>query len=396
MKNWNILSHFFNFCNGYFVSIDLEIYSDGWDRACLELSSVMAEPFCAAYGLISYRLFAPMLPGKFDQCATKTAEVAVRTLIALGAIAALFLSALYPFPILFTVAALGICSRLLRAIGFALQKGGITHVKGNGAEEQLSDGKLSGLTWNICGIDPLSKDHGGVISFRNRIDRIVENIRGKQVVVLQEVYDTALAEGLIQRLKEDFAHFFIHLGPNTLGSVSGLMVMTKCAVERVAFESFKNNSWSLNRGFLDLELRKKPAEAGAAISLMGTHFIHGNKDEDRNKRMNQAAQMADYIGKKAIPLPTVVAGDLNDEGIYDEWLRHGYEDPRPTCTNKLVAQWDSSMDGPDERIDYVSAVKSMVSDAIKLECQLLVANDGVDTTTALSDHHGIEFSVSGL
>jgi hypothetical protein len=32
------------------------------------------------------------------------------------------------------------------------------------------------------------------------------------VLILQEVYDTALAEAIVERLNVDYAHFFAHLG----------------------------------------------------------------------------------------------------------------------------------------------------------------------------------------
>ena len=78
-----------------------------WDRTFLDLSSKMAEPFCAAWHLCRFRLVAPLDPQKFENCSTLTKEIAVRILIGLGAAFLVYLLCAIPVPVICSVAVLG-------------------------------------------------------------------------------------------------------------------------------------------------------------------------------------------------------------------------------------------------------------------------------------------------
>ncbi len=376
----------------------------GLDRTFLHVSSLMAEPFCSVYGLLRYRLVAPLDPKKFDNCVSQTREIAYRALIASSACFATYLCAVLPLPILGSIGILGVGSRIFRAIGFALQKDGYTHVRGHAPEKPL-DRKMKVMNWNICGIGAgMHFDHGGVVHWRSRLDRIVSKIVHEEadVVVLQEVYDTSLAEALVARLSSKYAHFYMHLGPNTLGSGGGCMIMTKCAVDHFSHDSFENNQWTLNRGFGTLEIKAKPEDHKPCARIIGTHLIHGENQENRAK---QFAQIVDSIRSKKLPMPTIIAGDLNIERDKKEGiklaavLRHSYRGRTPTCTSRLAEQWDKKLAGHEETIDYVSFFKEVVHkgsllsvrDQIRVKDSYLIKafDSSYNTRTALSDHQGI-------
>jgi len=358
----------------------------------------MAEPFCAIWHLCRYRLVAPLDPTKFENHTSMAREIATRVGIGLGAVVGGVTTYLMPVPILLSVAALGVGSRALRAIGFALQQNGFTHVRGTAIEKHLPSEQVNLMTWNVCGIGGgLSLDHGGVIHWRARLDGIVQKIKAENpdVLVLQEIYDTALAEALIERLKEQYAHFYIHLGPNSLGSVGGCMVLSKCAVHAFSNTSFNNNSWDLNRGFASLEIKPTPTSEPCA-RIIGTHLIHSTGREGAERRMEQVAQIAAYVGSQKLPLPTVLMGDLNTERdqyeatrALDHHVKHCYTGPTPTCTNELTAQWEGKpAKTPSETIDYISLFST--SKAELNRSSLVEAFDKTyNTKTALSDHHGI-------
>jgi len=375
--------------------MSLEISESDWDRTFLDLSSKTAEPLCWAYGLLRYRLVAPLDPKKFDNCDTQTREIATRALIAVGAF---FLCVCATVPLLFTALVLGATSKIFRAIGFSLQKNGYTHVRGSAPEKKL-EGQAKILTWNICGI-------GGVNDWRLRLNDIVAQINAEDpdVLVLQEVYDTALAEALIEKLGSRYAHFFTHLGTNVWGSTGGGMVISKCAHTRFTNESFKNNDWTLNRTFTTLDIKAKPEDALPCARIIGTHLIH---DSNPN-RMAQVAQIVDSVFKETFPVPTVIVGDLNLErdkaeegGLLNPYLRHGYVRNEPTATNELARQWEQKKQAaPGETIDYVSLFKRQLADGRQLpvvdenirldNCHLVKAFDETyNTRTALSDHHGV-------
>jgi len=392
---------------------DIPTYeSDGWDRTFLDLSSKLAEPFCSAYELVRYRLIAPLETGKFDNCSNKTQEIGTRVLIAGGACLGAFLCASYFVPVLCGVALLATGSKILRAIGFAIQKEGFTHVRGEAPEKTMdpNNPNIKLATWNVCGVGGgMSLDHGGVAHWRSRLDRIVEKIRKEDpdVFILQEIYDTALAEAIVEKLKRDYAHFFIHLGPNVIGIGSGEIVVSKYPVHRFANEPFANNNWQVSRAFATLEIKAKPEDQAPFARIIGTHLHPGYEADDREKRSCQIAQIVDRIAKQTLPLPTVIAGDFNIERNMDEGktlanlMHHGYLGTEPTRTNRLMSQWNGKVDCSwEETIDYLSLFKSTLSNGrpipaidqnIRLEnVHLIKAFDAsYNTQTALSDHHGI-------
>lgn len=384
----------------------VEIYEEGWDRTFLDLSSKAAEPICWAFGVLRYRMVAPIDPKKFNNCESKIAEIATRILIALTALVAIV-------PILFTAILLGIASKVFRAIGFALQSDHYTHVRGKAPEKSLdNDAKI--LTWNLCGIGGgMHYDHGGVNHWRLRVDTLVEKILAENpdVLVLQEIYDTALAEALIEKLGPHYAHFFTHLGANTMGSVGGEMVITKCAVHRFTNTSFENNDWQLNRTFTTIDIKAKPEDALPCARIIGTHLIH----DDNSKRMAQVAQIVDSVARETLALPTLLAGDLNMQrdtpeqgGTLEPYLIHSYQAAEPTRTGKLVLQWDPSLkEMTSETIDYISLFKRHLPDGRQLpvideniqmvDTHLVRAFDETyNTKTALSDHHGLATILRGI
>ncbi len=375
---------------------------EGWDRAFLDLSSKAAEPLCWAYGLLRYRMVAPLDPKKFNHCESKIAEIAFRCFIATATFAAPIIA---PIAIFFTAVALGVTSKILRGIGFAFQRNHYTHIQGTAPEKRLN-GEAKILTWNICGIGGgMHYDHGGVIDWRSRVDGIVEKIlkEDPDVLTLQEIYDTALAEALIKKLGPHYAHFFTHLGANVMGSVSGVMVISKCAVHRFTNTSFENNKWTLNRAFATLEIKAKPEDTLPCARIIGTHLIH----DDNAKRMAQVAQIVNSVAKERFSLPTVLAGDFNlqrdkpDEGkILDPYLIHSYRGEEPTCTGELLRRWDPNAKVSNEIIDYISLFRRHLPDGRTLpvvqegvemvDTHLVRAFDATfNTKTALTDHHGV-------
>lgn len=204
------------------MSISLE----GFDRSFLDLSSKMTEPFCSLWGLLRFRLIAPLDPQKFDNCTSKMKEIATRVFIGLSAVLGSLLIVAMPMPILGGAIALGTISKALRAIGFALQNGGFTHARGAAPEKELDplNPWIKIMSWNLCAVGGgMSLNHGGVVDWRLRLDAIVRRIKNEDpdVLILQEVYDTAFGEALIERLNSNYAHFYLHLGPNIWGSVGG-------------------------------------------------------------------------------------------------------------------------------------------------------------------------------
>ncbi|MGB7977965.1 MAG: endonuclease/exonuclease/phosphatase family protein [Chlamydiales bacterium] len=380
------------------MAVGISEESSGWDRTLLYGSSLCAEPICTvAYW--AYRVVAPLDPMKFDNCQNRIVEAALRLFTVVLALAAT-VTVVIPL----TLLALGVASKVLRAAGFALQKNGYTHVRGDLPEATLTDGRAKLMTWNVCGIGAgLHYDHGGVNHWSSRVDEISAKIiaENPDVLVLQEIYDTAFAEALIQKLKSHYAHIYFHLGPNTLGSVGGGMVLTKCAVHSFSSASFDNNSWQLNRTLACLEIKASPEALVPCARIIGTHLI----DENYNKQMEQWTQIKNFFETQEQKIPTVLLGDLNLErdkpmegGLLGVDLEHSYVGLEPTRTAKLLEQWDKNLVDSGDFIDYISRFIKDCPDAVQLKDAHLVKayTDDYDTTTASSDHNALAATLCGL
>ncbi|HSX13376.1 MAG TPA: endonuclease/exonuclease/phosphatase family protein [Chlamydiales bacterium] len=362
------------------------------DRAILDLSSKMMDPFCESYRLIRYDLVTPM-----EFCDSSAKEIVNRTLICPGAIIASTLICNYPVPIIAGLAFIGLSGKMLRALGFALQSGNFTHVLGQGSEKNLA-ASLKLMTWNICGLaGGFSLDHGGVLPWKERFDAIVKTIKSEDpdVLVLQEIVDTELAESLIEKLNTEYAHFFIHLGSSVWGVGSGCMVLSKCAIHDFSFTSFSNRDWTLHRGFASLELKKSPEEEKPCIRILGTHLLYGRPSVAHASRMQQVAEMIDSIAKRTFSIPTIIAGDLNIERDHEDGvelnnlLHHGYVGIEPTCTDQFLAKWsqEKALQFPEETVDYISSVRSEPP-VIFQDVHIVPAFEN-DVRTARSDHHAL-------
>lgn len=380
------------------MSCDLEPTS-GWDRTFLDLSSKISEPFCSIWHLACYRLVAPLDPQKFENCTSRIKEVATRALICVAGTLLIAAFLMKPLLVVGSLLALGIMTKVLRAVGFAFQKNGYTYVKGSAPDIQLDPikPKVKVMHINVCGVaGGLSLDHGGVSHWQYRLDALVAKIKQENpdALLLEEIYDTALAEALYEKLKADYGHFFMHLGANVIGSVGGCMMISRCPVHKFSNTSFKNNHWTLNRTFATLEIKASKEATVPCARIIGTHLIHGDSVEDQIKRQEQFTQIRQTLKDT---LPTILMGDLNIERdkaegkILSDHLDHAYTDQEPTCTNHLVAQWDQKARSVwGETIDYISSFKSMKGSASLSDARLVkMFDETYNTQTALSDHHGL-------
>lgn len=356
------------------------------ERDLLDLSSKCAEPACFV-SWVYFRMLTPLDPNKFDNCDTLIQEIAFRTFLGLGTLVALS-TIIIPVAII----TLAVASKVLRAVGFLMQNNNYTHVQGK-AEEKTVENQVKVMTWNICGpTGGLHYDHGGVIGWRGRLEGIINQITqaDADVLILQEIYDTALAEALINELETRYAHIFMHLGSNVMGSVGGLMVFSKCAPHSFKNSSFMNNKWTLNRTFATLEIKAKPDDQTPCARIIGTHLIH----DDNEARKAQIEQIVASI-RESVAIPTVLAGDLNLEredpeqgGMLNPYFAHGYQGDLPTRTNNMLKEWNEKLSDPGDFIDYISLYKEGPG-ALDNTHIVRAYSDDFNTKTALSDHNGL-------
>ena len=374
-----------------------------WDRFYLQLSSQSAEPLCQAFRYLRFRLAAPLHPNLFENCSSRTKEIAFRSFLSIGTFFACITA---PSALFGSALILGVVSKLLRLIGYMHQSAGFTYVKTSAPESSFDplQSSLTIVSWNQCAVGGgLSIDHGGVVDWRVRINGLANRLvkANPDVMILQEHYDAAVSEALVKKMGDTYPHAFTHIGPNVWGSESGLFVMSKLPIHSFEYIPFKTNDWSLNRGFVVIEIKASTHDTKPLFCIIGTHLKHGNKEEDESIRSKQINQIVEILDKKEKKLPTFLAGDLNiDRGSHEEksflsaLLEHSYLGEEETCTNRLVGQWKPSLQATwGEKIDYISLFKKTLSNNIGAhfkECLLIRAFDAsYNTKTALSDHHGI-------
>lgn len=376
-------------------------FSKGLDHSMILWSSWCAEPFFTAYREVRYRLLGPMTPGHYGNSATTTKEFAIRC----GLGAATFFGSVYALRkprILTSLLALGIFSRTLRYLGFALQTRGYTYVQGNFPETPWQNGSCKLMSWNVCGMATgWPRDHGGLEDWSYRVQRIADLIKKENpdVLVLQEIFDTRMGEALISLLKDRYSHFFLNMGQAALGEkgglmgvVGGLLIATRNKTEDFHFEVFEERTWHFAKGFGVLTLKTSDEEDSPTVQIIGTHLQHGNEPKIRKAQVDQIIK---YLAKNNIP--SVVTGDFNIElgSAEANVLRlispPGYKGEEPTCTNIMQAAYTGKDAGPEEFIDDVLFYPGTSESGVQIgEIGLVRAFDKVpDPRTALSDHHAL-------
>lgn len=378
------------------------------DRKFLSLSSTMADCYRWTYGLLCYRLVAPLDPNKFDNATSRVKELGIRTLIVLGAMVSVVAGGTF---IALTAVVLGVGSKVFRAAGFYFQKDGFTHIRGAAPEVVLKDGEASFMTWNIRGYGAgLHYDHGGVVSWKSRIDGIVDTIQkaNPDVIVLQDVLNSGLVESLVAKLGNQYAHFYTYFGGKTWNSESGTMIITKCSVERFSNTDFRTNESDINRGFEIFEIKASSEDKSPCIRVVGTQLTSGK--EAKEKRMDQIEQIVTKVGRLKGDLPTFLAasGNLDQRGEEGEFLNKFFyptRDKEPTHSPDLIKQWAPIYEGEEESSDFISFLRRNTAEGKVLpviernvrllETRIIPAfeinpkTQLPDTTTARSDHHAV-------
>ena len=122
--------------------------------------------------------------------------------------------------------------------------------------------------------------------------------------------------------------------------------------------------------------------------------------------MEQVAQIVDSLKSKIHTLPTVLAGNINNEADLSKYLYHSNR-WEVTSTDGLTNQWINDPGKKHVMSDFVSLFKRNLPCGTSLpvterkirmlDCHLIEAFDKeLNTKTALSNHHGIITLIDGL
>jgi endonuclease/exonuclease/phosphatase family metal-dependent hydrolase len=284
------------------------------------------------------------------------------------------------------------------------------------AKRACEDGKITVLSWNICALEgSLPMLFGGVRPWAERVDGIVGKIveRGADIVCLQEVFSEDCAELLYEKLKGEYAYFYINIGPkdysfdlDKIGKLSsGLFVASKYILERPSFYAY------------DVSKQETEAIRGYGVflaHLLGklciatTHLQPGVEDSDKEIRANQIAAIERLCPEH---MPTFLFLDTNIEYGNEEYNKAII----PTFFNHYKAgkgEWTccelrdfwfnpeqytkmlSEGAMPFEHIDAVLEVKRSSKAATQVECKVISVGDLEDPLNALSDHRALQSTIT--
>lgn len=362
--------------NRRFSMSAIDDLGEEWDRMFFTAASVLAEPFCAIYETFRYRLVSP-LGDKFDNKASRIHEFSIRCLIGLGTI--LTAALITHVGVLTLVISTGLLCTTFRCVGVLLQKNGFSYTRGTAPEISLQNKEMSAMIWDIRGSKGGASYKEGVVHWRSRVDRILENItkENPDLLILQGVHDTALMDRLAKGLSNQYAHIFTHLGADAFGNSSGMMIVSKCALHDFVQE----------KEIATLELKGQPECDSPCI-----RFLIAPQAEWQS--------LTDILKTKSHPLPTFFAGHTAPSPYtYDCF-------DGPTHTSELSRQW-SAQQASSEEHTRISLFKHLLPDGTPLptiernvsltDCRIVEGYDEThNTQTALSSDQGLVALLSGL
>jgi endonuclease/exonuclease/phosphatase family metal-dependent hydrolase len=286
-----------------------------------------------------------------------------------------------------------------------------TYQKGEAKEKVLpEDKRVAIINWNVCFFHyDLSMLFGGVLPWQVRIDRVAEEVRRQDadLVCLQEVFSQEAAEQLYQKLKGEYAHFYINIGPKlcgfdlfALGIPSGLFVASKYPLGNPVFTPFDKNQTPKVRGygFFTCEIL---SENRPFAVLTTTHLHPGNDVEDVRFRERQVNAILESLKAKASNgIPSFLCGDLNIERDGETYKKltqgfiNNYEGPDWTCCELRNYWWRAGQNAQLfeqlglelEWVDYFMRLKEAAHHLQSVKTRIVPVNNPSQPQNALSDH----------
>jgi mRNA deadenylase 3'-5' endonuclease subunit Ccr4 len=210
----------------------------------------------------------------------------------------------------------------LRFLAKKLQKHPFLYVKTSSNFKTLDPNKkFTILSWNICCIGGgYSISDGGVMPWKNRIDKIIDKILNLKADVncLYETFDTKSAFLIYDKLKKHgYNEFYFNIAPAAIGVSSGIFVASKYEIKDPFFLPFSKKilvgrTKGANKGVFSFSLS---SENKKFANIFTTHLQHSEECEHAvdTEIKSREAQM-EIITNKAKNIKdrcTLVLGDLN-------------------------------------------------------------------------------------
>jgi len=206
----------------------------------------------------------------------------------------------------------------LRSLAANISSEPFLYKKGKGSEKTLSSGdSFSLLSWNICFVPGgYSITDGGVVSYFYRAKQIATEIvkQDADVVCLYETFDTGSAMDLAESLKENYAHIYYNICPQTIGTSSGIFIASKFPISDLEIKPFPEDTLV---GTTKYSAKSVVGFTVGKARIFTTHAQHGEEPEfaTEEELVANRRQMEIIIDKvKQVAdknLAVIVCGDLN-------------------------------------------------------------------------------------
>jgi hypothetical protein len=225
----------------------------------------------------------------------------------------------------------------IRALAANLQKEPFLYSKGESPQKTLpGDRTFSLLSWNICCVGAgYSISDGGVVPWSFRIDEIVKKIIEKDADVncIYETFDSHSGFAICEKLKQNgYANVYFNIGPQALGTSSGILVASKYAIKNPEFtlfpkETLVGRTKLAAKGVFSFDLESKGSRFA---TIHCTHLQHSEEPEFPTSEEAAARRMQMQLILEKIEKVkgrcAIVTGDLNldDEEYRASFWQHRF------------------------------------------------------------------------
>jgi endonuclease/exonuclease/phosphatase family metal-dependent hydrolase len=303
---------------------------------------------------------------------------------------------------------LGLLGIFFRAVAANLQTEPYIHWKGNLAPLQKRPGSFSLLSWNVgcVGAGYVITD-AGLMPWPFRINAIADKIQKEDadVVCLYEVFDIKTAQQLYDKMKNQYAHFYFHVGPRATGLSSGFFIASKYDIQSPSFTPFPKEmlvgrTKNAEKGVFSFDL-------GHFATIFTTHLqqseepAHETPEEIKARReeMEFLMKKVDTVKNRAV----IVTGDLNmrdneykDYSWSKDFDKGDVVDKEPSWGGDqfCASLVKKKVSGP-LNLDH-TMIKKGTAQAVKT-CHVKTGFDGTQfRRKALSDHVGLRSEITLL
>jgi endonuclease/exonuclease/phosphatase family metal-dependent hydrolase len=285
----------------------------------IQTSRAMSKPYMWTRVQMA-RLYSPFTPGEFGQYDTLMGEVLYRNILAE--------SLWHMFPQAFIVGELAVGPRFL---SYALRGDSYHYLKGNREPITHSDRTFTLMNMNICFLPAeLPLLFGGVASSAERVDKVASLVKEHEpdVLCLYEAHEVDSTYALYEALKDDYAYFYVDIGPDLMEFNSGLFVASKFAVKDVNFKPFQylRMQSQINKGYFEFTILDddKPL-----AKIYTTHLQPFREKSDVNIRIQELHELVKDIHTEhsEVPYyPIILCGDFNIPWGTKEYVRSEIEE----------------------------------------------------------------------